>query len=455
MSRSSGFLNESLAGLTRTGLGRSVLALGVAGAIILGCGVGGGGTSPEAQTATKQIETALVDYRREHGLVHTTRKSELRLFTKAYEFVKEEYVRPVDMPILVAAATESMKETYPDPSQVDNVELIEAAIQGMLHDLDDYSAYYDRKAFRELRQETKGTFEGLGIEIKKDPEGLRVISPIDGTPAKRAGLRPGDRLTHADGQSLAELSLRASVELLRGRAGSTILVRIARGDLEPFDVPITREKIRIQPVKARMEGDVAVLRVTQFVDRTGKELHDAMARLDVESKGQVRGYVLDLRRNPGGLLTESVDVASNFLDGGVVVSTRGRRENSTMRADGGDPSRNLPIVVLIDRGSASASEIVAGALKDRGRAVIMGEKSFGKGSVQTILPLSDARGMKLTTALYFTPGNFTVEGGIKPDIDALDDPDTEPDEALETALKLVIDMAGGHSVYWGAGTVKR
>lgn len=447
-------LKSSWQGLFGTGLGRVTLVLAVAGAIVLGCGIGGG-TSPEAQTATKQVESALLKYRQENGLVAVARKSELRLFTKAYEHVQENYVRQVDMPLLVAAATAGMKAEYPDPSDAKNIELVEAAIQGMLHDLDDYSAYLNRKAFRDLQQETRGTFGGLGIEIKKDPDGLRVISPIDGTPAKRAGIRPGDRLTHADGKPLAQLSLKQSVELLRGRAGSTVLLRIARGDLEPFDVPITREMIRIKPVKARMEGDVGYIRVSHFVSKTGDELADAMARLDIESKGLIRGYVLDLRRNPGGLLDQSVEVASKFLDGGLVVSTRGRRENFTLQAEGGDPSRNLPVVVLIDKGSASASEIVAGALKDRGRAVILGERSFGKGSVQTILPLSGGRGMKLTTALYFTPGDHTVEGGIAPDIDVIDDPETEPDEALEEALKLVINMAGGHSVFWNAGTVKR
>lgn len=426
--------------------------IALAGAVVVACGVGGG-YSREAATATQKLEEALLQYRRDNGLVAVTRESELRLFTRAYLHVKEEYVRPVDMPLLVAAATEGMRETYPDPSVAKNIQLIEAAIQGMLHDLDDYSTYLDRKAFRKLQQETRGTFTGLGIEIKKDPEGLRVISPIDGTPAKRAGIRPDDMLTHADGRSLAELSLRESVDLLRGRVGSKVTIRIARENVDPFDVEITREVIRVKPVKAKLEGDVGYLRITAFITRTGKELLREMARLRQEANGGLRGYVLDLRRNPGGLLSESVEVSSAFLDGGTVVSTRSRYENEVLEAASSDPSGNLPLVVLIDRGSASASEIVAGAIKDRRRGVVMGEKSFGKGSVQTVIDLKQGRGMKLTTALYFTPGDTTVDGGIEPQIAAVDDPDTEPDEALDQALKLVIDMAGGQSVLWNAGTV--
>lgn len=431
-----------------------LLAAGFAGAVAVACGVGFSVPSPEARDAAGKIETAIDDYRGGRSGPEG-QGADSRLFAQAFQRVRYAYVRPTEDAVLLKAAVNGMKEAYPDPTVASDAELIEAAVQSMLHSLDDYSSYLDKDAFTKLYEEINGSFGGLGIEIKKHDLGLEIISPIDGTPASRAGLRSGDTLTHADGASLAEMGLREAVELLRGAPGTIVNLTIARDSTgEVFDVPLTREIIRIQRVKARLEDGIGYLRITHFVRDTGDALRDEMAKLAAEAgPGGLKGYVVDLRSNPGGLLDESIDVAGAFLSGGVVVSTRSRVNAEEFKADLPNPSGELPVVVLINQGSASASEIVAGAIKDRDRGIVVGEKSFGKGSVQTTFKLHAGDGLKLTTALYYTPSGHTVEGGIEPNIEALDDPETENvDEALDVALKLVSDMAGGHSVLWNTGT---
>lgn len=421
-------------------------------AAAVGCGVGGGHPNTEAAGAARQIASEVREYR--GGDAETVENTEL--FAMAYHRVQQHYVHPTENAQLMKAAVQGMRKTYPDPAGATDIQLIEAAIQGMLGSLDDYSVYFDSESYRKLNQEIHGTFGGLGIEIKKDPAGLKVISPIEGTPAMRVGIQPGDLITHADGMDLGAMTLQESVETLRGRPGEPVIVTVRRdARTAPFDVRIVREIIHIQSVKSELRGDVGYIRITHFISDTGDRLRKSMRDLHREADGRLRGYVIDLRNNPGGLLEESIDVAGAFLAGGAVVSTRGRMPTQVFEADPGDPSAGLPVAVLINEGSASASEIVAGAIKDRGRGVVLGTKSFGKGSVQTTLPLSDGRGMKLTTALYFTPSGKTVEGGVKPDMEAVDNRDTKDvDEALDTALRTVSDLAGDHSVMWNAGTVK-
>lgn len=432
-----------------------LIAAGFGGIAIVACAI----AVPLTDTAdaSGKISHMVQDYR--GGMPGPDGNADLdtRLFVQAFQRVRKAYVRPTEDVDLFAAANAGMRETYPDPSVASNSELVAAAVNGMMESLDDYSVYLDPDEFTKLNQEINGSFGGLGIEIKKDPLGLEVISPIDGTPAMRAGILPGDRLTHADGNPLADLTLRESVELLRGEAGTSVTVTVARTGKAEFDVPLTREIIRIERVKARIEDGVAYLRITHFVRDTGNALRQKMAELKAEAApdGGLKGFIVDLRSNPGGLLDESVAVSGAFLSGGVVVSTRSRTDEQEFDADAPDPSEGLPVVVMINQGSASASEIVAGALKDRKRAVIVGERSYGKGSVQTTYRFHGAGGLKLTTALYYTPSGKTVEGGIEPNTDAVDDPETEDvDEALVVAIDLMREMVGGHSVLWSAGTVK-
>ena len=304
--------------------------------------------------------------------------------------------------------------------EVTDETLIQAAIQGMLRSLDPHSSYLNKKTFKDMRVHTKGEFGGLGIEVTMEGGYVKVVSPIDDTPAHRAGLEPGDLISRIDNTEVQGLSLSEAVEKMRGRVGTDILLTILRKNVEPFDVTITRDKIRIRSVRTRTEGKIGYIRITSFTEQTTSGLKDAFAKLDKKiGADKVRGYVIDLRNNPGGLLDQAVSVSDVFLERGEVVSTRGRTEGNAQRfhARPGDLADGLPIVVLINGGSASASEIVAGALQDHKRAIILGTKSFGKGSVQTIIPLGRNGAMKLTTQRYFTPSGRSIQAkGIEPDI---------------------------------------
>ncbi len=299
-------------------------------------------------------------------------------------------------------------------------EMIEAAISGMLAALDPHSNYLNAKNFHEMQVNTRGEFGGLGIRVTMEGGYVKVISPIDDTPAFRAGIKPSDLITHLDGQSVRGLTLAQAVEKMRGKIGNDIKLTILREEKKPFDVTITRAVIKITSVRSRAEGKVGYIRVTSFNEQTDKGLKKAMAKLKNEISDRPQGYVLDLRNNPGGLLDQAVAVADAFLDKGEIVSTRSRRPEDTQRfnARPGDLADGLPLVVLINGGSASASEIVAGALQDHRRAVLLGTKSFGKGSVQTIMPLPGHGAMRLTTARYYTPSGRSIQAqGIDPDIE--------------------------------------
>ena len=303
--------------------------------------------------------------------------------------------------------------------EADDQELIEAAITGMLTSLDPHSSYLNAKSFREMQVQTRGEFGGLGIEVTMESGLVKVVSPIDDTPAFRAGIEPGDLVSHLDGEPVLGLTLAEAVEKMRGRVGTDIRLTIRRAGRPPFDVTITRAIIKIRSVRSRLEGKIGYLRVTSFNEQAEKGVKKVMAKFQEEVGDELQGIVLDLRNNPGGLLDQAVAVADAFLDKGEIVSTRSRRAEDTQRfnARPGDLAEGVPMVVLINGGSASASEIVAGALQDHHRALVLGTKSFGKGSVQTIIPLSGHGAMRLTTARYFTPSGRSIQAvGIEPDI---------------------------------------
>lgn len=305
--------------------------------------------------------------------------------------------------------------------EVDEVELVEAAIRGMITSLDPHSAYLDPEGFDDMQVQTRGSFGGLGIEITQEDGFVKVVSPIDDTPADRAGLMAGDFITHVDGESILGLTLQESVDLLRGEIGSPVTLTVAREGEVPFDVEIIRDEIKIRAVRHRAEGDIGYIRVTTFSGNVDVDLTEAIADLDAEIGADlVRGYVLDLRNNPGGLLTQAVEVSDLFLERGEIVSTRGRDPGQTQRynASPGDLADGLPIVVLVNGGSASASEIVSGALQDHRRGIVVGTKTFGKGSVQNVQPLNDKGALRLTVARYYTPSGRSIQGfGVTPDIE--------------------------------------
>jgi carboxyl-terminal processing protease len=300
-------------------------------------------------------------------------------------------------------------------------ELTTDALKGMLTRLDPHSDYMDEREYREMTQAIDGEFGGIGIRISENGGVPEVISPIDGTPAAHAGLEPGDRITAINGQATEGMDLERAVELLRGRPGSSVTLTILRSNKAPFPVTLVRASITVPTVTAKLEPHaLGFLRISEFDANTPDTANTALAQLKREAGGQLRGLVLDLRNDPGGLLDAAVAVAGDFLDGGTVVSTRGRRERDSRIYDaprGAEMIRGTPIVVLINSGSASAAEIVAGALKDRHRATLMGTTSFGKGSVQTIIPMAGQGALRLTTALYYTPSGRSLQGnGITPDI---------------------------------------
>ena len=306
--------------------------------------------------------------------------------------------------------------------EVDAADLIEAAIDGMLSSLDPHSSFLSPEDAADMRVQTRGEFGGLGIEVTQEEGFVKVVSPIDDTPADKAGIEAGDFITHVDGDSVLGLSLDEAVGMMRGVVGSEIVITVVReGEDEPFDVTIIRDTIKLTAVRTRVEGESVVLRVTTFNDQTYSNLEAGIEK-QIEAAGGidlVNGFILDLRNNPGGLLTQAIRVSDAFLDKGEIVSTRGRdpengdRHNATV----GDLAQQKPLVVLINGGSASASEIVAGALQDHRRAIVVGTKSFGKGSVQTVMPMRGSGAMKLTTARYYTPSGRSIQAlGISPDI---------------------------------------
>ena len=324
---------------------------------------------------------------------------DLRVFTDVYARIKQDYV-----------------------TEVDDSMLIENAIRGMLSGLDPHSSFLDEEQFRELQIGTSGEFGGLGIEVGMENGFVKVIAPIDDTPAERAGVKAGDLIIRLDGKSVKGLALEEAVKLMRGKKGSKIDLTILReGEDSPLNIIITRDVIRVRSVRSRiLEPGIGYVRISNFQSKTTRGLLDAVESLKKKNKGELKGLVLDLRNNPGGVLTGAVGVSDAFLkDNKLIVYTEGRVEDSELRynASTGDSINGAPLVVLINQGSASASEIVAGAMQDHNRATILGTTSFGKGSVQTILPLKENAALKLTTARYYTPAGRSIQGeGIVPDV---------------------------------------
>ena len=321
---------------------------------------------------------------------------QLNLFGEVYERVRTEYVE-----------------------KISDKELIEAAINGMLQSLDPHSSYLNAESFTEMKIQTKGEFGGLGIEVTMENGLVKVVSPIDDTPAAKAGIQSGDYISHIGDEPVMGLTLSEAVDKMRGKVNTELKITVIREGIEAFDLNIKRAVIKVTSIKSKIEKDVAYLRITSFTQKTFRNLVKEYKKLSLEMNGNIKGLVLDLRNNPGGLLDQAVSVSDAFLERGEIVSTRGRENTGEQRfnASKGDITNGLPIVVLINGGSASASEIVAGALQDHKRGILMGTQTFGKGSVQTIIPVTSKGAVRLTTARYFTPsGNSIQAKGISPDI---------------------------------------
>ncbi|KNG93829.1 S41 family peptidase [Pseudaestuariivita atlantica] len=366
--------------------------------------------------ATTQIAAPLLA---QEATAKTSVYEQLDLFGDIFERIRAQYVE-----------------------EVDESDLIEAAINGMLTSLDPHSSYLSPEDAQAMRVQTRGEFGGLGIEVTQEEGFVKVVSPIDGTPAMEAGIEAGDFITHVDGESVLGLGLDEAVDLMRGPVGSEIIITVVReGEAEPFDVSIIRDTIKLTAVRSRTEGSTVVLRITTFNDQTMPNLEAKLAE-EVEALGgmdNVTGFIVDLRNNPGGLLTQAIRVSDAFLEKGEIVSTRGRdpADGDRFNATPGDLAEGKPIVVLINGGSASASEIVAGALQDHRRAIVVGTKSFGKGSVQTVMPLRGDGAMRLTTARYYTPSGRSIQAlGISPDI-VVTQPrrETNPEDEGETETR--------------------
>jgi carboxyl-terminal processing protease len=350
------------------------------------------------------------------GLQASETYRQLNLFGEIFERVRNDYY----------------KETKDD-------ELMEAAINGMLTSLDPYSVYMPPRSFQEARVQTRGEFGGLGIEVTQENGLIKVVSPIDDTPAQKAGILPGDLVTHLDGDPVMGKSLNESIEKMRGAPNTNIVLTVRRGAADAaktFDVKITRAVIKTRVVRSRREGEFGYLRISSFNEHTTQDMISAMDKLKAEMGPELKGYIIDLRDNPGGLLDQAISVSDSFLNQGEIVSTRALRgtadEGQRYNAKRGDAADGKPIAVLINGGSASASEIVAGALQDHHRAVLVGNTTFGKGLVQTMIPLGEFGGMKLTTAGYFTPSGRSIDKvGISADVEAWN----ERDRQIAAALK--------------------
>ena len=378
----------------------------------------GGGPPPALDQGAKTEFSRLEQKFDSLAQPSSSRQVQIDHMADAFRRVRADYVYDVSDGKLINAAIDGLNKLEPKPGGLPPEQVAEAALDSMLASLDPHSAYLNPQEFKDSQIATSGEFGGLGIEINMEDGLVRVISPIEDTPAYRAGLKAGDFITHVDGTPIKGMTLREAVRHMRGKPGTDIELTIQRGDRQPFQVTITRDVIRVRPIKWRVEGDIGVIRVTQFIHRTEDELEKAYRAMRKAGGPNLRGIVLDLRNNPGGLLNESVAVADAFLQSGPIVSVRDRSGVSRdFDAHRGDITHGLPIVVLINSGSASASEIVAGALQDSHRATVFGARSFGKGSVQTITPLEWDGALRLTTALYYLPSGRSIQGnGIVPDI---------------------------------------
>ncbi len=381
-------------------------------------GLATGSTAPDARDELQRFSLAFDD-RRAPGAEFgspSDRRRYTKLFRTVYERIQKSYVDAIDPHELIDDALIGLGKVE---APLTDERLMEGALQHMVQALDPHSSYLNQQRFKDMQVQTRGEFGGLGIRVMMEEGLVKVVSPIDDTPAARAGLEANDLISHLDGVTVKGMSLAEAVQNMRGPVKTRIVLTVLRGDRAPFDVAIVRDIIRIRPVKSRREGSIAYIRITTFNEQTEDALDDAMARLRDEIGPGMRGVVLDLRNNPGGLLPQSVAVADAFLERGDIVSTRGRKGRKSQKYDArrGRIADGLPMVVLINGGSASASEIVAGALQDLHRATLIGTRSFGKGSVQTIFPLPEQRALRLTTSRYFTPTGRSIQArGIEPDI---------------------------------------
>ena len=395
--------------------------------VFLGAVMGAGAVTVATQThlmsSTSAIAASAETYR------------QLSLFGDVFEKVRTDYVE-----------------------KPDEGKLIEAAVNGMLASLDPHSSYMDRKSFRDMQIQTSGQFGGLGIEVTMEDGLIKVVTPIDDTPASRAGLMSNDVIVQIEDDAVQGLTLNQAVDKMRGPVNTPVRLKIQRAGKDPFEVTLTRDTIRVRPVRSRIDGDIGIVRITQFNEQTFDGLRTQLEKLTTDiGADKLKGFVIDLRNNPGGLLDQAIMVSDAFLDRGEIVSTRGRNsdENQKFNAKAGDLTRGKPLVVLINGGSASASEIVAGALQDHKRATVMGTRSFGKGSVQTVIPLGGNGAVRLTTARYYTPSGRSIQAkGIDPDQEVLQDiPDelkgkdeTKGEAGLKGHLKNG-EEKGGSSAY--------
>ena len=374
--------------------------------------------------ATTQVAGPLIAQEAERNV---SVYEQLDLFGDIFERIRAQYVEPVD-----------------------EKALIEAAINGMLTSLDPHSSYLSADEAADMRTQTRGEFGGLGIEVTQEEGWVKVVSPMDGTPADAAGIQAGDFITAVNGENVLGLTLDQAVELMRGPVGSEIIITVVRDGVDqPFDVSIIRDTIKLTAVRSRTEGQAVVLRLVTFSDQTTSSMEEQFKQQVEEAGGldKISGIVLDLRNNPGGLLNQAISVADDFLEAGEIVSTRGRnpQDGERYNATAGDIAEGKPIVVLVNGGSASASEIVAGALQDHGRAIVVGTKSFGKGSVQTVMPLRGDGAMRLTTARYYTPSGRSIQSlGIQPDIIVQQPPPADPtaEDTEEPQFRSEADLRG-------------
>jgi carboxyl-terminal processing protease len=399
--------------------------------LVLGAAIG-------AAAATIGSQTSLLSHGSAFAAAADTYR-QLNLFGDVFEKIRTDYVE-----------------------KPDEGKLVEAAINGMLSSLDPHSSYMDAKSFREMQVQTKGEFGGLGIEVTEEDGVIKVVTPIDDTPAAKAGVLSGDIITAIDDDPVQGMTLNQAVDKMRGAVNTTVKLKILRGSKkESMDIKIVRDVIKIQSVRSHIEsGDIGYIRITQFNEQTYDGLKAAMAKFSTTpGDSALKGYILDLRNNPGGLLDQSIEVVNAFVDRGEIVSTRGRNVEETQRYSarpGADLSHNKPMVVLINGGSASASEIVSGALQDHKRATLIGTRSFGKGSVQTIIPLGQNGALRLTTARYYTPSGRSIQAkGIDPDIQILEPvpedlkgkDDTKGEASLKGHLKNGDDEKDGSQAY--------
>jgi carboxyl-terminal processing protease len=365
--------------------------------------------------AVAGFAAALMLFPAAHGASDLSAYRQLDLFSDAFERVRANYVRPVQ-----------------------DSELVNNAIEGMVSGLDPHSSYMDAKTFADMQIQTKGEFGGLGIEVTMEDGLVKVISPIDDTPAAKAGIKTGDFIAAINSTPIQGMALNDAIDKMRGPNGSKVSLTVLRpGAKKPFDVTLTRAVIRVDSVKSHREGDVGYIRISAFNERTDSGLQKAVHDLKAQIGGGLRGYVIDLRNDPGGLLDQAIAVSDDMLNSGEIVSTRGRHPDDTQRygARSGDITDGKPVVVLINGGTASASEIVAGALQDHKRATVVGMTSFGKGSVQTIIPLGEGGGaLRLTTARYYTPSGHSIQAtGIVPDYAVSQGDDEDPTKLLRTS----------------------